>query len=211
MVETNNVHGLQYWYFFLIFREEFSTGDYTLNRNHGGSKKRIQPRAQQPPWWTERLSHPQWFPSSTGQKHQRLQMTAGWLQSLSGVIKQGGGEAFLGIIAPSFHTGPWVDQMAFIYWRIRFKEVSFSGVGWSRVQDRVFPSGCPGTLCINQAGLKFREPPLSASWLLGLKMCCYHGWLGDGHCLLLPVQKILDKFLKHMKMLAVLVLLGVVL
>jgi hypothetical protein len=32
-------------------------------------------------------------------------------------------------------------------------------------------SGCPGTQSVNQAGLKLRNPPASASQVLGLKVC----------------------------------------
>jgi hypothetical protein len=37
-------------------------------------------------------------------------------------------------------------------------------------RDRVFP-GCPGTHSVDQAGLKLRNPPASASQVLGLKAC----------------------------------------
>jgi hypothetical protein len=37
-------------------------------------------------------------------------------------------------------------------------------------QDRVSP-GCPGTHSVNQAGLELRNPPASASQVLGLKAC----------------------------------------
>jgi hypothetical protein len=40
-------------------------------------------------------------------------------------------------------------------------------------RDRVFlcSPGCPGTHFVDQAGLKLRNPPASASWVLGLKVC----------------------------------------
>jgi hypothetical protein len=40
-------------------------------------------------------------------------------------------------------------------------------------QDRVslYSSGCPGTHFVDQAGLKLRNPPASAFWVLGLKVC----------------------------------------
>jgi hypothetical protein len=38
--------------------------------------------------------------------------------------------------------------------------------------------GCPGTHSVEQAGLKLRNPPASASQVLGLKACmCHHAWL----------------------------------
>jgi hypothetical protein len=40
-------------------------------------------------------------------------------------------------------------------------------------RDRVslYSPGCPGTHCVGQAGLKLRNPPASASRVLGLKVC----------------------------------------
>jgi hypothetical protein len=40
-------------------------------------------------------------------------------------------------------------------------------------QDRVFlySPGCPGTHFVDQAGLELRNPPASASQVLGLKVC----------------------------------------
>jgi hypothetical protein len=40
-------------------------------------------------------------------------------------------------------------------------------------QDRVslYSPGCPGTHFVDQAGLELRNPPASASWVLGLKAC----------------------------------------
>jgi hypothetical protein len=40
-------------------------------------------------------------------------------------------------------------------------------------QDRVslYSSGCPGTHFVDQAGLELRNPPASASQVLGLKAC----------------------------------------
>jgi hypothetical protein len=40
-------------------------------------------------------------------------------------------------------------------------------------RDRVslYIPGCPGTHCVDQAGLELRNPPASASQVLGLKVC----------------------------------------
>jgi hypothetical protein len=40
-------------------------------------------------------------------------------------------------------------------------------------RDRVslYSPGCPGTHFVDQAGLKLRNPPASASQVLGLKAC----------------------------------------
>jgi hypothetical protein len=47
------------------------------------------------------------------------------------------------------------------------------GLGFLVFRDRVFlcSSGCPGTHSVDQAGLKHRNPPASASQVLGLKAC----------------------------------------
>jgi hypothetical protein len=46
-------------------------------------------------------------------------------------------------------------------------------------QDRVSlcSSGCPGTHFVDQAGLELRNPPASASQVLGLKVCATTAWL----------------------------------
>jgi hypothetical protein len=46
-------------------------------------------------------------------------------------------------------------------------------VGWLVFRDRVSlcSPGCPGTHFIDQAGLELRNPPASASGVLGLKAC----------------------------------------
>jgi hypothetical protein len=45
------------------------------------------------------------------------------------------------------------------------------------VRDRVSLSGCPGTHSVDQAGLELRNPPASASLVLGLKVCATTpGW-----------------------------------
>jgi hypothetical protein len=43
-------------------------------------------------------------------------------------------------------------------------------------RDRVSPCspGCPGTHFVDQAGLELRNPPASASQVLGLKACATH-------------------------------------
>jgi hypothetical protein len=45
-------------------------------------------------------------------------------------------------------------------------------------RDRVFlySPGCPGTHSVDQAGLKLRNPPASASQVLGLKACATTAW-----------------------------------
>jgi hypothetical protein len=46
--------------------------------------------------------------------------------------------------------------------------------------------GCPGTYFVDQAGLELRNPPASASWVLGLKACAtMPGWIS----LLRPVYE----------------------
>jgi hypothetical protein len=45
-------------------------------------------------------------------------------------------------------------------------------------QDRVslYSPGCPGTHFVDQAGLELRNPPASASQMLGLKVCSTTAW-----------------------------------
>jgi hypothetical protein len=46
-------------------------------------------------------------------------------------------------------------------------------------QDRVSlcSPGCPGTHSVDQDGLELRNPPASASQVLGLKVCATTAWL----------------------------------
>jgi hypothetical protein len=46
------------------------------------------------------------------------------------------------------------------------------------VRDRVSlcSLGCPGTHFVDQAGLELRNPPASASQVLGLKVCTTTAW-----------------------------------
>jgi hypothetical protein len=48
-------------------------------------------------------------------------------------------------------------------------------------QDRIFlcGPGCPGTHSVDQAGLELRNPPASASQVLGLKACATTAWLSS--------------------------------
>ena len=54
-----------------------------------------------------------------------------------------------------------------------FSNLHFLFVCLFAFQDRVFlcSSGCPGTHSVDQAGLELRNPPASASQVLGLKAC----------------------------------------
>jgi hypothetical protein len=51
--------------------------------------------------------------------------------------------------------------------------------GFLVFRDRVFlcSPGCPGTHSVDQAGLELRNPPVSASRVLGLKACATTTWL----------------------------------
>jgi hypothetical protein len=56
----------------------------------------------------------------------------------------------------------------------------YFGLVWFLVfQDRVslYSPGCPGTHFVDQAGLELRNPPASASRVLGLKACAITTWL----------------------------------
>jgi hypothetical protein len=51
----------------------------------------------------------------------------------------------------------------------------FVFVFWDRVS--LYSPGCPGTHSEDQADLELRNPPASASRVLGLKVVCHHTWL----------------------------------
>jgi hypothetical protein len=53
--------------------------------------------------------------------------------------------------------------------------LGFLFVCFSRQSFSVYP-GYPGTHSVDQAGLKFRNPPTSASQVLGLKACANTAW-----------------------------------
>jgi hypothetical protein len=55
---------------------------------------------------------------------------------------------------------------------MKMKEINnlfLGGVFWDRVS--LYSPGCPGTHFVDQAGLKLRNLPASAYWVLGLKAC----------------------------------------
>ena len=75
-----------------------------------------------------------------------------------------------------FHI-PFLHFFCFIF------GVLFCFVFWDRVS--LCSSGCPGTHSVDQAGLKLRNPPASASQVLGLKACtttpgCHSSFLKHG-------------------------------
>jgi hypothetical protein len=71
------------------------------------------------------------------------------------------------------HTGWWEGEGVWPKWcgpscflEVLLLTFFFS---WDRVS--LYSPGCPGTHFVDQAGLKLRNPPASASWVLGLKVC----------------------------------------
>ena len=58
-------------------------------------------------------------------------------------------------------------QIRFFFW----------GEGWFWDRVSLYSPGCPGTHSVNQAGLKLRNPPASASRVLGLKAWATTAWL----------------------------------
>jgi hypothetical protein len=60
---------------------------------------------------------------------------------------------------------PWLSQSACFF----FVVVVFFLVFWDRVS--LYSSGCPGAHFVDQAGLELRNPPASASRVLGSKAC----------------------------------------
>jgi hypothetical protein len=60
---------------------------------------------------------------------------------------------------------PWHTLCSLLFWRGDFR-------------DRVslYSPGCPGSHSVDQAGLELRNPPASASQVLGLKVCATTAW-----------------------------------
>jgi hypothetical protein len=74
-------------------------------------------------------------------------------------------------------TKALLDLFIFIYlcpllWFLKLYFI-FLFVCFFVFRDRVSlcSPGCPGTHSVDQAGLELRNPPASASWVLGLKAC----------------------------------------
>jgi hypothetical protein len=61
---------------------------------------------------------------------------------------------------------PWVELGD-----THFYFVLFLLFGFFRDRVSLYRPGCPGTHSVDQAGLKLRNPPASASQVLGLKAC----------------------------------------
>jgi hypothetical protein len=57
--------------------------------------------------------------------------------------------------------------------RVKSGSSTLNDLGGGVFRDRVslYSFGCPGTHSVDQAGLKLRNPPASASQVLGLKEC----------------------------------------
>ena len=58
-----------------------------------------------------------------------------------------------------------------------FPNLVLFSLAFSRDRVSLYIPGCPGTHFVDQAGLELRNPPASASWVLGLKACTtMPGW-----------------------------------
>jgi hypothetical protein len=62
---------------------------------------------------------------------------------------------------------------------VLFCFVLFCFVLFCFIRDRasLYSPGCPGTYSVEQANLELRNPPASASQMLGLKDCAITAWL----------------------------------
>ncbi|EEQ62534.1 hypothetical protein CBFG_06246 [Clostridiales bacterium 1_7_47FAA] len=71
--------------------------------------------------------------------------------------------------------------ISILYWECNNRSNTFSFLFYFIFvfRDRVslYSSGCPGTHSVDQADLKLRNPPASASRVLGLKACATTAWL----------------------------------
>ena len=80
---------------------------------------------------------------------------------------------------------PWLGQLVFFFFFVLFCFLFF--VFLDRVS--LYSPGCPGTHFVDQSGLELRNPPASASQVLGLKACStMPGQLGSIWNPRLPVQ-----------------------
>ena len=79
--------------------------------------------------------------------------------------------------------GKEVKSVVWPWGCITFPRVSELGVVWF-LRDRV--SLCipvrPGTYSVDQASFELRDPPASASQVLGLQLCTTTAWLRGGGC-----------------------------
>jgi hypothetical protein len=62
-----------------------------------------------------------------------------------------------------------LEQVAKVY-------IFFFGGGGSQDRVSLYSPGCPGTHSVDQADLKLRNPPASASQVLRLKACATTAW-----------------------------------
>jgi hypothetical protein len=77
-------------------------------------------------------------------------------------------------VSPGFRTwyaNCWLCDLGQLH--LSFFFVCLFGWFFLVFQDRVslYSSGCPGTHSVDQTGLELRNPPASASQVLGLKVC----------------------------------------
>jgi hypothetical protein len=87
----------------------------------------------------------------------------------------------------SFLGSKWASVLRISMWRLASEaawrreklrdleeELFFFFLLWDRVS--LYSPGCPGTHSVDQASLKLRNPPASASQVLGLKACATTAW-----------------------------------
>jgi hypothetical protein len=65
----------------------------------------------------------------------------------------------------------YVLQLLIIQEVPQYRNLFFFLGGGFRDRVSLYSLGCPGTYFVDQAGLKLRNPPVSASQVLGLKAC----------------------------------------
>jgi hypothetical protein len=85
------------------------------------------------------------------------------------------------IWVPGIKSGHQVSTTrAFTNWIISLTNFHFCFIKRDRVS--LHSSGLSGTLSVDQAGLKLRDPPASVSWVLGLKACSICSYKFNGWC-----------------------------
>jgi hypothetical protein len=90
------------------------------------------------------------------------------------------------VVAQAFNPSTWEAEVGkFLSSTKKKKKIFIYLFGFSR-QGFLCSPGCPGTHSVDKAGLELRNPPASASRVLGLKACTTTP----------GINKFLKKFLK---------------
>jgi hypothetical protein len=81
----------------------------------------------------------------------------------------------------ALHRVPQLRIRVLLLSSLLFLSFFLTFLGWwvGNVRVSLYSPGCHGAHSIDQAGLELRDPPASASRVLGLKACASMTWLQD--------------------------------